>query len=95
MPRSNRLKVPDNPSSNGTGVLPDPYCTLQRAGCEMISNGKVAIVLILEDIEGTEGTSNNNLVDSEGNESANPLLKALLDDNSRFPKVLLRHTELK
>ncbi|XP_047945100.1 uncharacterized protein LOC125191741 isoform X1 [Salvia hispanica] len=87
VPRSNRLKVPDNPSSNGTGVLPDPYCTLQRAGCEMISNGKVAIVLILEDIEGTEGTSNNNLVDSVGNESANPLLKALLDDNSRFPKI--------
>lgn len=58
----------------------------------MNSNGKVAIVLVLEEIEG-ERTSDTNLVDYEGNESAHLLLKALLDDHSRFLKVLLRHTD--
>lgn len=91
MPRSNRLKVSDDPSSSGTGMLSDPYCKLQRAGCVLTSDGKVAIVLVLEEIEEIEKTSDSSFVNSEGNENAHLLIKALLDDHSRFVKVMLRH----
>lgn len=86
MPKSNRLKVPDNPSSSGMGS--DPYCELQSAGRTLNSNGKVATVLVLEEIEEIVETSDINLVDSEGNETAHVLLKALLDDHSRFVTVM-------
>lgn len=91
VPRSNTLKVSDNPSSSGSGILSDPYCKLQREGCLLTSNGKVAIVLVLEDIEEIEKTSDTNLVNSEGNENAHLLVKALLDDHLRFVKVMLTH----
>lgn len=59
----------------------------------MSANGKVAIVLVLEDLEGIEKTSDTDLVDSEGNESGHLLLKELRDEHSRFLKVLLRHSD--
>lgn len=88
VPYSNRLKVADNPSSSGTGS--DLYSKLQTAGCALNSNGKVAIVLVLEGIEEIRKTSDTNLDNSEGNESRHPHLTALLDDDhSRFVKVML------
>lgn len=91
MPRSNKLKVSDDPSSSGTGMLSDPYRKQQRAGCVLTSDGKVAIVLVLEDIEEIKNTSDSSLVNSEGNENADLLIKTLLDDHARFVKVMLRH----
>lgn len=88
MPQSNRLKVPDNPSSSGPGS--DPHCKLQTAGSALNSSGKVAIVLVLEGIEEIGKTSETKLDNSEGSESTHPLLTPLLDDDhSRFVKVML------
>lgn len=87
VPRSNKLKVSDDPSSSGTGMLSDPYRKQQRAGCVLTSDGKVAIVLVLEDIEEIKNTSDSSLVNSEGNENANLLIKTLLDDHARFVKI--------
>ncbi|KAH6825580.1 hypothetical protein C2S53_017552 [Perilla frutescens var. hirtella] len=92
VPRSNRVKVSDKPSSSGTGLLSDPYCKLQRSGYVLTSNGKVAIVLVLEEIEAIDKTSYTSLVNSEGNESANLLIKALVDDHSGFVKIEDRST---
>ncbi|KAK6124142.1 hypothetical protein DH2020_042115 [Rehmannia glutinosa] len=92
VPRSNHLKVSDNPSSAGSGKLSDPYCKLQREGRLLTSNGKVAIVLVLEEIEKIENISDTNLVNSEGNENACLHVNALLDDDMRFVKIEDRTT---
>lgn len=53
----------------------------------MISNGKVAIVLILEEIEVATKT---NIANSA--ENVHLLSKALLDDHLKFIKVVKGHT---
>ncbi|KAL3616951.1 hypothetical protein CASFOL_039345 [Castilleja foliolosa] len=78
VPRSNTIRVSDNPSSV------EPYCKLQKEGSLLTSNGKAAIVLVLDDIE---NISDTNFVDSEGNDKTSLLVKALLDDDRRFVKI--------
>ncbi|KAL3833586.1 hypothetical protein ACJIZ3_008322 [Penstemon smallii] len=80
VPRSNTLKVSDNPIS-------DQYHKLQRAGHLLTSNGKAAIILVLQEIENIEKSSDTNLVDSEGNENTCRLVKAFLDDHQRLVKI--------
>ncbi|KAK6124115.1 hypothetical protein DH2020_042141 [Rehmannia glutinosa] len=58
----------------------------------LTSNGKVAIVLVLEEIEKIENISDTNLVNSEGNENACLQVNALLDDDMRFVKIEDRTT---
>ncbi|GFP91256.1 ribosome maturation factor rimm [Phtheirospermum japonicum] len=83
VPRSNTLRVSDNPSSV------ELYCKLQKEGSVLTSNGKAAIVLVLEDIE---NISDTNFVDSGGNEKTCLLVKALVDDDKRFVKIEDRTT---
>ncbi|KAI3456071.1 hypothetical protein Pfo_012734 [Paulownia fortunei] len=92
VPRSNTLRVSDNPSSAGSGKLSDPFCKLQSEGCLLTCNGKVVIVLVLEEIAEIEKTSETNLVNSNGNENVCLLVKALLDDHVRFVKIEDRST---
>lgn len=66
-------------------MLSEPYLKLQRKGCDLTSNGKVAIVLVLEKIE--EGAKTN-IANSAGSENVDLLSKALLDDHLRFIKVV-------
>ncbi|KAL8460807.1 hypothetical protein ACS0TY_032350 [Phlomoides rotata] len=84
VPRSNTVKVCDSPSSSGNGMLSEPYRKLQRKGCALTSNGKVAIVLVLEEIEDATETT---IANSAGSENIHLLSKALLDDHLRFVKT--------
>ncbi|KAL6500755.1 hypothetical protein OROHE_025552 [Orobanche hederae] len=84
VPRSNTLRVYDSSGSAGSRTLSDPYCRLQRKSCLLTSNGKAAIVLVLEE---TEKISDINRAHSSGIENSCLLVKALLDDDKRFVKI--------
>ncbi|KAL6546435.1 hypothetical protein OROMI_022156 [Orobanche minor] len=84
VPRSNTLRVYDSPGSAGSRTLSDPYCRLQRESCLLTSNGKAAIVLVLEE---TEKISDTNRAHYLGNENSCLLVKALLDDDKRCVKI--------
>ncbi|KAL7089258.1 hypothetical protein ACP275_13G178000 [Erythranthe tilingii] len=79
VPRSNTLRVSDNTGSTGTGKVSDSYLKVQREGCVLTCKGKVALVLVLDDIE-IEKTS-------EENENAYLLVKALLDNHLSSAKI--------
>ncbi|GER24564.1 ribosome maturation factor rimM [Striga asiatica] len=76
VPRSNTVKVSKRKKPS------DPYSKLQREGCLLTSNGKTAMVLMLDEIEKT----------SDANEDPCVLIKAILEDENRFAKIEERKT---
>lgn len=83
MPRPHTVSVSDNPSSTGNGRQSDLHGTLKRKGQLLDSSRKVAVCLVLEEIDDTEKGSAANLINSEG------IVKSILDDHARFAQVLL------
>ncbi|XP_011096478.2 uncharacterized protein LOC105175663 [Sesamum indicum] len=102
VPRLNTVRVSGNPWSAGSGKLSDPNCKLQREGNLLTSNGKVAIFLVLDEIGEMKRSSDANLVNSEGNDNACLIGKALLDhigfveikDRLAVPLVLVSSADL-
>ncbi|XP_073154783.1 uncharacterized protein [Henckelia pumila] len=80
VPKDSTLKVADNPISAQGGKLSDLYWKLQREGDVLASGGKVAICLVLEEMEEIERDPNNSVVNSKESEKASLLVKELLDD---------------
>ncbi|KAL8032335.1 hypothetical protein ABFX02_13G089200 [Erythranthe guttata] len=79
VPRSNTLRVSNSTSSTGTGKVSDSSLKVQKEGWLLTCKGKVALVLVLDDIE-IEKTS-------EENENAYLLVKALLDNHRSSAKI--------
>ncbi|KAL0305545.1 UNVERIFIED_CONTAM: Ribosome maturation factor RimM [Sesamum radiatum] len=102
VPRLNTVRVSGNPCSAGVGKLSDPNCKLQREGNLLISNGKVAIFLVLDEIGEMKRSSDANLLSSEGKDNACLIGKAILDyigfveikDRSAVPFVLVSSADL-
>lgn len=89
VPKDSTLIVADTPVSAQGGKLSDLYWKLQREGDLLASGGKVAVCLVLEEVEEIERGPNNGLVNSKKTEKACLLVKELLDDPQRLVEVLL------
>lgn len=64
--------------------------TFREKGVHLVSKGKLAIVLLVEESEKQGGGYDSDLVDSESYEtSPSSLLQKLLFDDQRFVKVVL------
>ncbi|XP_027185777.1 uncharacterized protein LOC113783762 [Coffea eugenioides] len=64
----------------------DAYSKLQQKGLHLVSQGKVAVILLLEDSQEAR-SSNQSAVDSEGSEGMNCLLvEALMSDSQQLVK---------
>ncbi|KAL2494624.1 16S rRNA proCES [Forsythia ovata] len=87
VPMTNTLKVSVNSVSAGSGEQSDPYSKLLGKGHLLTSQGKIATVLVLKEGKEIERSSNLSPVNSERNENACLLLKALLDDDQGFIKT--------
>lgn len=79
------IRVPVDVSSAGGGNLAELYCKLLWEGQNLNSNGKVAICLVLQEIEEIENCSHP--AHTDGNENAQMVVKTLLDDHARFIRV--------
>ncbi|KAL0363530.1 UNVERIFIED_CONTAM: Ribosome maturation factor RimM [Sesamum calycinum] len=91
VPRLNTVRVSGNPCSAGVGKLSDPNCKLQREGNLLISNGKVAIFLVLDEIGEMKRSSDANLLSSEGKDNACLIGKAILDYIGFVESVVLKN----
>ncbi|KZV15868.1 hypothetical protein F511_29328, partial [Dorcoceras hygrometricum] len=87
VPKGSTLKVADNPVFDRGGKLSDLYWKLHREGHLLVSGGKVAICLVLEEVEEIERGPNDGLANSKETEKACLLVKELLDDPQRFVEI--------